>query len=397
MKKLQTIILSLSLSLSFLMLSFAHAEEALTKEAETYLEKTRKITGDITENASKGVKVDDRRDSYFDNYMDTVIWNDTFKKMTDNTPQKQKIIAGTETIVLDTPVENLQAKWDAEEARLAALQAKENNNSKETPIIFAGGYCMIEETLSISKFNEYGKLDCLLDFGEGQYKRAEVFTSFYPDYKREMVIAIPMYMTFDDDSRASFSGIVLKSNKTSMNMAGWVDNMRIQKMLGEGLLMTNDIIYTYANGYMNALIASKTREELVYPNGNYDMNGSNIGNYNGYGGYNSYPRTITNVAPPEARDYVISAGIQILSNIFAIKGKDYLYSKEPLFGVYPQKVYVEGMVSFDNQGLAQRFGKISQDNADKANKNNQSWKTERNQIIQRYGDPKTGSTMGGLR
>jgi len=145
---------------------------------------------------------------------------------------------------------------------------------------------------------------------------------------------------------------------------------------------------------MNALIQSKRREELIYPDGN----GTNIGGYGGYyGGYNGYPRTVTNVAPPEAKDYIISAGIQILSNIFAIKGKDYLYSKEPLFGVYPQKVYVEGMVSFDNKGLAQRFGKVSQDNVGKANQNNQTWKSERNKIIQQYGAPKTSSAMGGLR
>ena len=395
MKKLHTGILYFALG--FLALTFAHAEKPLTKEAEKYLEKTREITGDRIENASKGVKVEDRRGGYFDNYMDTVIWNDTFKKRTDDIPLKQVVVAGTESIVLDTPVENLQAQWNAEEARLAALHAGENNASDKAPIIFAGGYCMIEETLSISKFNEYGKLDCLLDFGGGQYKRAEVFSSFYPDYKREMVIAIPMYMTFEDDSRASFSGIVLKANKTSMNMAGWVDNRRIQKMLGEGLLMTNDIIYNYANGYMNALIQSKRREELIYPDGHNDANGTNGRIYNGYGGYNAYPRTVTNIAPPEAKDYIISAGMVILSNIFAIKGKDYLYSKEPLFGVYPQKVYVEGMVSFDNQGLAQRFGKISQDNAAKALNNNQSWKSERDQIIQRYGAPKTSFGIGGSR
>ena len=396
MKKLKRSILQLVLVC--FVLSAVHAEKSLTKAAEEYLQKERTIEGDHAENVSKGVKVEDRRGGYFDNYMDTVIWNDTFKKMTDGKAQLQGMTAGTETIVLDTPVENLKAEWDAEEARLAGLRAGENNNSNETPIIFAGGYCTLEETLAISKFNEYGKLDCMLDFGKGEYKRSEVFASFYPDYKREMVIAVPMYMTFEDDSRASFSGIVLKANKTSMNLAGWVDNMRIQKMLGEGLLMTNDIIFNYANGYMNALMQSRKREELIYPNGYGDGNGTNNSIYNnGYLGYYPSPRTVTNVAPPEARDYVISAGIQILSNIFAIKGKDYLYSKEPLFGVYPQKVYVEGMVSFDRRGLAQRFGQVSQDNVNKANANTATWKSERNQIIQRYGAPKTGSAMGGLR
>ena len=386
MKKLHNGIIYLLLTAS--LFSFVHAEKDVTKKAEEYLEKIRTVTGDVVENVAKGTKVEDRRGGYFDNYMDTVIWNDTFKKMTDDRPQLQMMKAGTQTIVLGTPVEDLKAQWDAEEARLAALHANDANQSNEPPIIFAGGYCTLEERLAISKFNEYGKLDCLLDFGGGKYKRSEVFASFYPDYKREMVIAIPVYITFEDDSRASFSGIVLRANKTSMNLAGWVDNRRIEKMLGEGLLMTNDIIYDYANGYMNALIQSKRREELIYPEGYMDKNGTR-GIY-GYPGYYPYPRTVTNVAPPEARDYIISAGIQILSNIFAITGKDYLYSKEPLFAVYPQKVYVEGMVSFDKRGLAQRFGIISQGNKDKANKNSNEWRMERNRIINSYGAPKRG-------
>jgi len=355
--------------------------DKLTRQAEKYLDETRKITGDITESASKGKLVDDRRGGFFDNYMDTVIWNDTFTKKTNKIPQVQITIAGQQSIPLDAPVDKLKAEWDAEEARLAQLRANEKNKSKKIPTIFAGGYCTFDETLSISKSNVYGKLDCLLDFGEGQYRKAEVFTGFYPDYKREMVIAIPVYMTFENESRATFSGIVLKSNKTSMNMAGWVDNKRMQKMLGEGLLATNEIVYKYASGYMSALQQSKIREELAYPqfpDGNTSRGG---GLYPGY-----YPQatSIRNVAPPEARDYIITAGIEILSNIFAINGKDYLYSKQPLFAVYPQKVYVEGMVSFDNQGLAKRFGQISQDTENRANTNNQQWLGERNQIIQRY-------------
>jgi len=376
--------------LLFCALSVLWAEDTLTKEAEAYLEKTRKLQGDTTENVASGKSVEDKKGGYFDNYMDTVIWNDTHKRLTDNIPQRQITAAGKEAIVLDTPVENLKAQWDAQEAKLAALRAGESNTSKEAPIIFAGGFCTLEDTLSISKYNEYGKLDCMLDFGEGQYKRSEVFASFYPDYKREMVIAIPMYMSFEDGSRASFSGIVMKADKTSINLAGWSDSMRIAKMVGEGLLMVNDIVYRYASDYMSALMQSRIREEYVYPpEGNYTNNRQ----YNGYFGYYDRGQRITNVAPPEARDYIITAGMQILTNIFAITGKDYMYAKTPLFAVYPQKVYVEGMVSFDRQGLAQRFGQISQHESTKATGNNTAWKSERDQIINRYGGVKTGSAI----
>lgn len=371
----------LLLMMTIITSSLLWSKNDLTIEAEKYLEETRKITGDITKSASKGEVIDDRRGGYFDNYMDTVIWNDTFTKKTNKIGQTQMSSSGQNSIVLDTPVDKIKAEWEAEETRLAILRASERNKTEELPIIFAGGYCTFEDTLALSKSNEYGKLDCMLDFGKGEYRRAEVFASFYPDYKREMVIAIPAYMTFENDNRATFSGIVLKGDKSSMNLAGWSDNKRMQKMIGEGLLATNEVVYNYASGYMRALQQSKVREEVVYPQSG---NGTAAQGGGYYPGYYPSPTRITNVAPPEARDYVITAGIEILSNIFAIGGKDYLYSTEPLFAVYPQKVYVEGMVSFDSKGLAQRFGQISQNNANRANTNNKDWLGKRDQVINRY-------------
>lgn len=153
--------------------------------------------------------------------------------------------------------------------------------------------------------------------------------------------------------------------------------------------MVNDIVYQYASDYMSALMQSRIKEEYVYPPG---VDGNNTNPYNGYYGYSRGQR-ITNVAPPEARDYIITAGMQILTNIFAITGKDYMYAKTPLFAVYPQKVYVEGMVSFDRQGLAQRFGQISQGETSQATGNNAAWKSERDQIINKYGGVKTGSAI----
>jgi len=340
-------------------------------DGEKYLKDTRHITGDRTESAIKGDITDDRIGGKFDNYMDTVIWNDTKKRKTDKVSQTQLIQSGQGTIPLDSPIDRLNAEWEKEEQRLAQLKLADTN--KTIPSVFTGGYCTLHDTLSISKSNVYGKLDCLLDFGKGQYKKVEVFTSFYPDYKREMVIAIPSYVAFENQNRATFSGIVLKSDKTSVNVAGWVDNKRLQKLLGEGLLATNDTIYRYATGYMRALAESKRNDTVDYvtttgPNGFQTL----------------VPIRRTNIEPPEVKDYLITGGIELLSNIFSIKGKDYLYSQKPLFAVYPQKLYIEGVISYDNEGLARRFGQISQSEAKKADTNSKEWTRDRNEIIQKY-------------
>jgi len=382
MKKIHII-----LALCFLYTLALNAENKLTKKAEAYLEKTRKLTGDVTENAMKGKKTNDAIGGKYDNFMDTVIWNDTFSKKTNKIPQLQMMVAGTESIVLDTPLNKLNQEWEKEEARLATLTQRDANRSRENKSIFTGGYCTFEKTILISKFNEYGKLDCLLNFGKGAYRRVEVFASFYPDYKREMVVAIPIYVSFENANRATFSGIVLKADKSSENLAGWVDNKRVQTMLAEGLLLTNYVAIDYVNGYMRALRQSRTNRKIDYIETTNPLTGAVTSN----------PVVSTNTAPPEVKDYLVSAGVNLLAGIFSIIGKDYIDSTSPLFAVYPQKLYIEGVVSFDQEGLAKRFGEISSGEENKINSSNQNWIQEKNTIINKYNVTPEGAASLGAK
>ena len=369
MRILQQSLLAVSLWLLACPLS---AEKIDNIKGEKYLRDTRRATGDKVKSALEGKKVEDRIGGKFDNYMDTVIWNDTFKKKTNNVAQSQSITAGEKSIVLDSPANRLKAQWAVEEEKLAKLQKAMKDKNQTIPTYFAGGYCTLYDTLSNSKSTEYGKLDCLLDFGKGKYRRVEVFAAFYPDYKREIVMAIPIYASFENQSRATFSGIIMTSDKTSFNVSGWVDNKRIQKLLGEGLLMTSDTIYRYTTGYLSALEKSRTHEKVEYVV------------TQGVFGEKVTPVKTKNVEPPRADDYLLGAGIELLTNLFTIHGKDYLYSQQPLFAVYPQKLYVEGVVSFDNKGLAKKFGEISNVEVEKSNTNNKTWIKERNSIIQKH-------------
>ena len=368
-----------------ILLSVVFAEEPLSKEAERYLDETRTATGDLIENAANGAVTNDKIGGRFDNYMDTVIWNDTFSKKTDKMPQQQLLGVGEKSIVLDTPADKMKKIWDAEEEKLAIRREKERNATKAIPSSYAGGYCTFDTTLSISKSNEYGKLDCLLDFGHGNYRKAEVFASFYPDYKREIVIALPIYVTFENQNKATLSGVILNAGKTSINIAGWVDNKRIQKMLGEGLLGTNDVIYNYVSGYMRALERSRTQSGIEYITSTDPQTGNTT----------TTPVSTTKTEKPEIKDYVISAGIEIVSSIFSVVGKDYMESTYPLFAVYPQKLYVEGVVSFDNQGLAKRFGTITAEVNKKSKQNNSDWLRKKDTTIQKYDRTYRGGSLGG--
>lgn len=348
------------------------AKKIENAEGEQYLKNIRRAIGDKTKSALDGKVVEDRIGGDFDNYMDTIIWHDTFEKMTNRIKQSQFISAGKKSIKLDLPLTKLHAKWVAEENKIVKMRKKIEDKNQAIISYFAGGYCTLYDTLSISKSTEYGKLDCLLDFGKGSYRKVEVFTAFYPDYKREIVIAVPVYASFENQNRATFSGIVMNSDKTSFNVSGWVDNKRIQKLLGEGLLMTSDTIYRYSTGYLKALEASRIEERTEYLI------------TQGTSGETITPIETKKVLPPRAEDYLLGAGIELLTNLFTVHGKDYLYSQQPLFAVYPQKLYLEGVVSFDNVGLTKKFGEVLGAEIKKSNTNNQTWLQERNSIIEKH-------------
>jgi len=354
-----------------LMGSSLSAEQVENTDGEHYLDTTRSLTGDRSKSASKGKVIEDRVGGQFDDYLDTVVWNDSYTRKTNDISYKQVHKEASNKITLDNPASQARDAWAIAEAEQRKLQTE--NQKSEIPSVFAGGYCTLYNTLEISKSNEYSKLDCLLDFGEGSYQKVELFSAFYPDYKREMIIAIPMYVTFEDQTRATFSGITLNANQTSINIASWSDSRRIQKLLGEGLLVINNTIFKYTTGYMQALQASRVHENIEY-----------ITTKGIFGQDIVTPVSRTTVEPPEIKDYMITAGVELLSNIFAISGKEYLYSQEPLFRVAPQKVYVEGVISYDNKGLAKRFGTIANQEVSKAMKNNNNWQQRKESTIQKY-------------
>jgi len=340
---------------------------------DEYIDNIRLLTGDVFSAGKNSTEVDDTTNSKYDTYMDTVIWNDIFRMKTKNVNINQSQPKAEETITLDDPLDRLNKKYIEDSKKADSLRKNDEINST-IPDIFAGGYCTLHDTLSISKAYEFARLDCLMNIGKNVYRKVEVFASFYPDYKREIVVALPIYATFEDQRRASFSGVVLKEDKTSLNLSSWVDNKRIQKMLGEGLLAVNDIAYNYTNGYLRANADARLQTDITY-----------LPTQNNQNGGNSYiPIRQTRTAPPEIRDYVVGGTIEILTSIASIFGKDYLHSSTPLFAVYPQRVYVEGILSFDNAGLSKRFGFISRDQEKRTDTNNKQWEKQKLDTIKKY-------------
>jgi len=333
---------------------------------QDYFNKINKIDA-----VSEGNTTTDKVGKNIDNYYDSVVWVDISKKQTHGVPLTFTFSNGKNlTIMLDHPVEKINQIFKQKEAELKAKIAKQNINKEIS--YFAGGYCSIYRGVSISKSREFLKLNCNMDFGKNQYRPVSIFVALYPDYKREEVYAIPIYAELPSGNRATFNGIVLNESKTSANLADFVDNARLRKLLGESALATNDIAYRYITGYLNAKQESRNKVELHY----ITTTENNV--------TNTIPIQTRTIAPPKVSDYLIGAGVELLAKLFSIKGKDYLYSSQPLFIINPKKVYVEGIMSFDNKGLAKRFGAISKDTEESSSRNNDVWNKNIDNIIKNY-------------
>jgi hypothetical protein len=255
------------------------------------------------------------------------------------------------------------------EARLAK-EAKEH-----IPAYFGGGFCRMKTPVEISRASEFSTLSCLINFGKSEYRKVEVFIGVYPDYKKEMLIGLPIYATFENGNRAIVNGIVMRKDKGSVNIADFVDGQRMRKLIGENALAINDVAYRYSTAYMMALQASRIREEVEYVNTVDPNTGNSV----------PVPVATRNIAPPKATDFFAAAGIEIATRLFASIGKDYLYDTRPLFKIYEGKmVWVEGVFEFDTSKIGSRFGNIAENQIKNADKNNESWINERNAVINKY-------------
>ncbi|CAA6806873.1 MAG: Unknown protein [uncultured Sulfurovum sp.] len=307
-----------------------------------------------------------------DNLLDVVIYYDTFEKYSNNVPYREGVTSSkkADTIALGTPLTNYM-----QEQR--TIYAKEKNASKvskkTTPAYFVGGECSVVTPVEISKSSEFTTFNCMLDFG-GEYRRAEVFAGVYPDYEREILIALPIYASFSNGTRANFNGIVLRKNRGSINIADSVDSKRIRHLVAESALLTNDVAYRYATEYMSAVKYSNISTEITYHK-TRDEDGNII----------STPISSTKIKPPQLEDYFMAAGVELVSGFVGLIGKNYLYDTRPLFTMNREKrVHVEGVVVFDNQGLAKKFGTISSKELANSMNNNAQYQSRNISTAEKY-------------
>jgi len=368
----------------------------------SYTDDLRNQSGTKQQKITGGKVIVDQRGQVDDNFYDTVVYDDIWSKRShgDEFIEQQMISRGkVGSIALALPATELaqaeleaEKKWQAEEAERTK---KEEEEAKKIPSYYVGGYCSVNTPVKIVRNSEFTILNCLLNFGEGEYRHADVFAGVYPNYKKETLTVLPLYATLESGKKVSIDGVVLTSDKGSLNIADHIERYTIRKLVAEYGLAINDVAYRYANAFMSQLILSRTRTNVDYVSVSDPANPNNT---------NSVVPVVTqNTLPPQASDYFIMAGIELFSQLFAIGAKDLMSDSEPLFRIFKGKrVYLEGIVTADNKGMAKKFGIITDATKKNIDADNAKYDQEKQKLIDRADQTLMrssntgGMTQGGL-
>lgn len=367
-----------------LLLTFSYGSANIGERSVTYTDETRDEIGMRQQSTSSGKKIIDERGQIDDSLMDVVIYNDIFEGKSHHRKTKvsQPIVKGdTKGIILDDPATQLAlVGMEQEKAyRLEQEKLKKEQEAKESEAVayFAGGYCTVNTPVKIIRNSEFTTLNCLLDFGDGEFRDAQVFAGVYPNYKKETLTVLPIYATFNNQNKVSLDGVVLTADKGSLNVADHVENFKIRELVAEYGLAINDVAYRYANAYMSQLISSQTRTTVDYvtvPDPSNPNNQSAV-----------IPVVTNETRPPKIEDYFAISGIELISKLFSIGAKNLLEDNEPLFRIYKGKrVYLEGVISVDNKGMAKKFGRIAEQERSSTLKDNRVWRDEKKDILMRH-------------
>jgi len=296
---------------------------------------------------------------YEDTLLDTVIYTDIIK-FTTNTP-----ISNAKSVAFVTNNVVVYRKKLEEERQ----KNNQNKTEKETVYYKAVGYCNFANNIEVTASNEFAMLECSFNINaknQTVYRKGKLFAGLYPDYKREMLIALPIYLKFNNVEYPS-KGVILNGQMTSLNVADYVDKIRIRKLLAKSLIVSSDVAYTQSMAYLKALEASKKQEEVIY---------QNITNPNGT--VTTTPITIANYQKPDKKDYWVTGLIELTSRLVNLFGEDYLEYLKPMFKVNQGSVVYANVIFYENdKDLIGTYKELNTKEIEKINTNNEKFEAKK--------------------
>ena len=296
-----------------------NTQHQLTNANAYYLHIRNKLNKGMNVNSGNSGIIENRKVK-IDTYLDTTIYSDIENYSLDNKVQEAKYA----NYLADNK------KYQEQISLIKYRQQNTNkNNTNENNILNVSGYCYVTNDIKVYFSDAFNQMNCdLQNIKTKEIYHINVFVKLMPDYKREILIAFPIYATLNNE-KYNAVGFFLNAEKTSLNVADEVDGVRIKKLLLKGLLVESDIAYNQAMQYLNDLRASKTSSSVSYVTNGNDQ---------------TIPVQSQTTQKPDAKDYINVGVVQSIAALIKMLGENSLYELKPLFYIHKDSVLYTEMI-----------------------------------------------------
>ncbi|EJP6545916.1 hypothetical protein NFT85_001451 [Campylobacter upsaliensis] len=255
-------------------LTLAHAN----KEAQNIIDSASEGRRVVEEKALSPIDINKDKEKLF--YSETILnWHYVLQK---ENPRGAETIAKTEAnlFVKNLKEENLN---------------KDNNLTKAEEQVAVKGYCFIREEINVGKQPSSLRLECSTNVGS-----IVMFANLVNLNEKASLIVDPKYIEKSGVRFEVKSSIVTNEEKTSYNIATYVNDRMLAKVGYGALSMGSDEVKNASNEYLKALEESKKKQEVNYVNVP-----------DGQGGM--YPQAVqnTNTEKPDPLDYLVKGAINV--------------------------------------------------------------------------------------
>ncbi|EPM5613801.1 hypothetical protein ACTNKS_001567 [Campylobacter upsaliensis] len=255
-------------------LTLAHAN----KEAQNIIDSASEGRRVVEERALSPIDINKDKEKLF--YSETILnWHYVLQK---ENPRGAETIAKTEAnlFVKNLKEENLN---------------KDNNLTQAEEQVAVKGYCFIREEINVGKQPSSLRLECSTNVGS-----IVMFANLVNLNEKASLIVDPKYIEKSGVRFEVKSSIVTNEEKTSYNIATYVNDRMLAKVGYGALSMGSDEVKNASNEYLKALEESKKKQEVNYVNVP-----------DGQGGM--YPQAVqnTNTEKPDPLDYLVKGAINV--------------------------------------------------------------------------------------
>ncbi|EMO7880398.1 hypothetical protein WDS03_001353 [Campylobacter upsaliensis] len=255
-------------------LTLAHAN----KEAQNIIDSASEGRRVVEEKALSPIDINKDKEKLF--YSETILnWHYALQK---ENPRGAETIAKTEAnlFVKNLKEENLN---------------KDNNLTQAEEQVAVKGYCFIREEINVGKQPSSLRLECSTNVGS-----IVMFANLVNLNEKASLIVDPKYIEKSGVRFEVKSSIVTNEEKTSYNIATYVNDRMLAKVGYGALSMGSDEVKNASNEYLKALEESKKKQEVNYVNVP-----------DGQGGM--YPQAVqnTNTEKPDPLDYLVKGAINV--------------------------------------------------------------------------------------